>query len=155
MQNQSVKLQRYYGLRLISLIYKMLCVLTILFVMGALGYLSLAAVNSPLSDWFDFQIWLPQALGLVIGGGLTALTFYVLAQMIEVQLSINAKMNQVLSNAQDYEKNSKLLFEEMEKIRVIVQGQARVNRLQATPANQPAPSVQQTTSTATPNPKAT
>jgi hypothetical protein len=132
------------------MIYKMLCVFTILVVLGGLGYVSVAAVNSSFADLYDFQAWLPQALILVIGGGLLALTFYVLAQIIEVQLSMNAKMNNILRGFEQSENTNKQLLAEMEKIRQVVQGQARTNRLQSAPSSQSPQTVQPTTPSSAP-----
>ena len=130
---------QYYGLRLIRLIYQMLCLLTVIVALGGLGYISLHALNSPAPDRADFELWLPQALGLVIGGGLLALTFYVIAQVIEVQLSINAKMNVLLKSVdsvpaalQAQEASNQKVLAAIKGIETSVQTQARAARLQAT-----------------------
>src|SRR4051812_17435259 len=101
MKNRAVKTNQYYGLRLIKLIYKMLCLLVVITALGGLGYISLQTLNAEGSSYTRFAGWLPQALGLVIGGGLLALTFYVIAQVIEVQLSVNGKMNHILKVIQN------------------------------------------------------
>lgn len=135
-----MKTNQYYGLRLIKIIYKMLCTLVVITSLGGLGYISLQALNHPeyISPYGRFTWWLPQALGLVIGGGLLALTLYVIAQVIEVQLSVNTKLNDIIKGIDAYEKNSKQLVDEMEKIRFVVQGQVRRSRLQ-NPSTNPAP----------------
>ena len=127
---------RYYGLQLISGFYKALSVLTVLVVVGGLGYVSIEAVTSREADYGDFQWWLPRALLLVIGGGMLALLFYVISQVIDVQLSMNEKLSQIAKTLQDnpnalktYEAMGQKLSDEMEKIRVIVQTQSRMNRV--------------------------
>lgn len=77
----------YYGLRVISVIYKSLMLLTVVSALGALGYISAQAIaaTSP-GSMQRFIEWLPQALTLTIGGGLLALTLYVLAQLIDIQI---------------------------------------------------------------------
>jgi len=92
---------RYYGLQLISGFYKALSVLTVLVVVGGLGYVSIEAVTSREADYGDFQWWLPRALLLVIGGGMLALLFYVISQVIDVQLSMNEKLSQIAKTLQD------------------------------------------------------
>ncbi len=157
MKNQSIKTNQYYGLRLIKLIYKMLCLLVVITALGGLGYISLQAVNLPETTYAKFTWWLPQALGLVVGGGLLALTFYVVAQLIEVQLAVNTKLNHILKETQSipvtlqtFEVTSKKMVDEMEKMRVIIQNQARVSRLQTASVNQPS---QQTPASSTPTEK--
>lgn len=134
--NKTSKVNHYYGLRFISMLYKVLSVLTVLLVLGGLGYVSIEAMTSRESDFADFNWWLPRALLLVLGGGMSALMFYVIAQVIEVQLSMNHRLNQILRTLQDnpnalksYEAMGKKLVDEMEKIRVVVQTQARDNHL--------------------------
>lgn len=77
----------YYGLRVISVIYKSLMLLTVISTLGALGYLSAQAITATSPGSMQrFIDWLPQALTLTIGGGLLALTLYVLAQLIDIQI---------------------------------------------------------------------
>ena len=158
MKTQTVKTNQFYGLRLIKLIYKMLCILVVITCLGALGYISIQALNLPNgSAYARFTWWLPQALGLVLGGGLLALTLYVIAQVIEVQLAVNTKLNHILKETQSiphalhtFEATAKQMSDEMEKIRLIVQNQARVSRLQNAPTN---PAARESTSSVTPTQK--
>jgi hypothetical protein len=88
-----LKVKRYYGLYLISLLYKIFTILTAIFSIGGIGYITLHAVNSPLADRADFEWWLPQALGLLLGAGLLGLTFYVISQIVDVQIDNNRNMH--------------------------------------------------------------
>ncbi len=155
-QNQTIKTNQYYGLRLIKLIYKMLCLLVVITALGGLGYISLQALNMREVATTRFAWWLPQALSLVIGGGLLALTFYVIAQVIEVQLAVNTKLNHILKDVQrvpetlqTFEVTSRKMVDEMEKMRVTIQNQARLSRLQ----NSAAETSQQTTTPPVPTRK--
>jgi hypothetical protein len=95
MGSASLKVKRYYGLYLISFLYKIFTILTAIFSIGGIGYITLYAVNSPLSDRADFDWWLPQALGLVLGAGLLGLTFYVISQIVDVQIDNNRNMHAI------------------------------------------------------------
>ena len=131
-----MKMNHFYGLRLIKLIYNMLCLLVVITCLGGLGYISLQAINADGSSYSKFAAWLPQALGLIIGGGLLALTFYVIAQVIEVQLSVNAKMNHILKviedvpSVKDFEAINKKTLDELAKVQMELQTQSRLLRLQ-------------------------
>lgn len=133
---EPIKIRPYYGLRLASLIYKVLAVLTVIVVLGALGYISIAAVNSPLPDNVDFQIWAQQAPGLLIVG-LLSFTFFVLAQIIDVQMGMNEKLRQMLKQNQEIHRSveiaSKLMVTQSEHISKSLQLQARLVRLQEGP----------------------
>lgn len=134
MNNKPQKISRYYGLRVVSTIYKLLSVLTVLLVLGGIGYISVAAINSPFSDSYDLQIWVPQALGLVIGGGLLAFTFFVLAQLVDVQLSMNNKLRIMLQQNEEVIKavnaSNKLMEAQIQQMDSSLDNQARLLRLQ-------------------------
>jgi hypothetical protein len=134
MTNKPVKINRYYGLRVVSTIYKLLAVLTVLIVIGGTGYLSLAASTSPFGDAQDFYWWLPRALSLVVGGGLLAFTFFVLAQLVDIQLSMNNKMREMVNQNEQLLKavntSNKLLESQIEQMGLSLDNQARLVRLQ-------------------------
>ncbi|MBI1257605.1 MAG: hypothetical protein GC204_09055 [Chloroflexi bacterium] len=156
-----MKTNHFYGLRLIKLIYNMLCLLVVITCLGGLGFISLQALNAEGASYTRFATWLPQALGLIIGGGLLALTFYVIAQVIEVQLSVNAKMNHILKviedvpSVQDFEAINKKTLDELAKVQTELQNQSRLIRLQNSSTTQSTPQSTTTASTRTlPNTKA-
>jgi hypothetical protein len=90
-----MKPKRFYALRIISVFYKALALILVLSCIGAVGYVSVQAIQSPLSDFYDFQTWVAQTLTLVVGGGMLSLTLYVLAQLIDVQISTHERLNEI------------------------------------------------------------
>lgn len=100
-----MKPKRFYALRLVSVVYKALALILSLSCIGAVGYVSIQAIQSPLSDFYDFQTWVAQTLTLVIGGGMLSLTLFVLAQLIDVQISTHERLNE--SAEQDRRKYGK------------------------------------------------
>lgn len=134
MNNKAVKINRYYGLRVVSTVYKLLAVLTVLIIVGGTGYLALAAATSPLNDFYDFHWWLPRALSLVIGGGLLAFTFFVLAQLVDVQLSMNNKMREMLKQndeiVQAVNASNRLIESQIAQMGISLEHQSRLVRLQ-------------------------
>lgn len=111
-RGQPPKVKRYYGLHLISLIYKMLTVLTVILVLGGVGYISLFAVESRLSDWYDFNWWLPRAAALIVGGGILALTFYVLSQLVDIQIDHNRSLHEMVGLLKRQSKSLETLLAE-------------------------------------------
>jgi len=127
----------YYGLRLISAIYKALCVITVLVVLGGLGYLTVSAMTSPLGDSYDFNWWLPRAAGLVLGGGFLALTMYVITQVVDVLLSINEGVRSMargeefrLSTDKGMHASNLSVADELRQLKTTIQEQNRLQRLQ-------------------------
>lgn len=102
----SLRIDRYYGLRFVSTLYKLLAVLTVLIVLGAMGYLGAQYLGIPYSARVNFptasDFGVPM-LSILIGGGLLALTLYVLSQLIEIQLAMNNKMRQLVDHFQRQE----------------------------------------------------
>jgi predicted Co/Zn/Cd cation transporter (cation efflux family) len=153
MINPPIKVKRYYGLRVISTFYKLLAVLTIVICIGAIGYLavqffSLDPSIRPNALKYGYGEWAVQALEIAIGGGLIALTFFVLAQVLDVLVSINNNVRALahrdqIQLASDSGLNSSNLqiAHEIEELRTAIEQQSRLLRLQTsqTPAQQNPP----------------
>jgi membrane protein implicated in regulation of membrane protease activity len=88
--------QRYYGLTASSLIYKGVAVFAILFALGGVGYLTVEGLNLGEAGNLLLAWWLPRVVTLLAVCGLVALTAYVLAQLIDVQLSTNERLNKMI-----------------------------------------------------------
>lgn len=105
---QPVKLSRYYGLRIVSIICKALALIIVLAIIGGAGYMSLPVFTLPLEQGYDYQWWLRNVLILVITGGLLAFTFFVLSQIMDVQIEMNEKLrllaDHIKSSAQTEQK---------------------------------------------------
>lgn len=128
---------RYYGLRFISAIYKALCIITVLVVLGGLGYLTISAMTSPTGDAQDFNWWLPRAAALGLGGGFLALTMYVVTQVVDVLLSINDGLRNLAGNNESRLSSDKGMHasnlsvaDEVKQLKIAVQDQNRLQRLQ-------------------------
>lgn len=109
-----IKIQRYYGLQLIAAIYKILAFLTVILSIGSLGFVGIQFFNLP--DYVrmnvlkpDYQIgfFVYQMLAIIIGGGLLALTFFVIAQVIGLQLAMNDKLRLLVE--QSHESDRKVI----------------------------------------------
>lgn len=149
-QQEPVKIKHYFGLRLISLFYKLLAVLTILICIGAIGYLAVQFLSldpslRPNALQYGYGEWAIQALEIAIVGGLLALTFFVIAQVLDVLVSINNNLRalahrdqiQLASDSGLHSSNLQIAHE-IEELRTAVEQQSRLLRLQsAQPTAQP------------------
>lgn len=84
-------MRNFYGLRFMSTVYKLLSVLTALISLVAVGVLMSDAFLTTRTFQLDFAngdwTWAVQAFMALFLGGLLALTFYVLAQMIDLSVA--------------------------------------------------------------------
>jgi cell division protein FtsB len=85
---------RYYGLFISSLLLKAIIVITVLMMLGGLGYLTAEAATLAETS-FEWRWWLPRVATLVLGGGGFVFFCFILAQLIDVQLSVNERLNQL------------------------------------------------------------
>ena len=93
-ENKPVKVKRYYGLRLMSIVYKALAIVTVLIAIGAVGYISIDFFNIPYSIRANARTnglseVINLMLGIGIGGVLLAFTFFALSQVLDVLVSIS------------------------------------------------------------------
>ena len=107
-----MKKSPYYGLRVMSVVYKALAVVIALFAIGAVGYIWAEALNNSDVAANAWEIRAIMTLGI---GGLVALTCYVLSQLIDAQL-------ETLENTQEL-KETLSTFKNMEAT------QAEIHRL--------------------------
>jgi hypothetical protein len=98
-----LKIKRYYGLRLVSLIYKVLAMLASIFIVSAVAFITIEILNTPMGlRTFQRSLdWLIQFASLFIGGGLLALTFYVLAQLVDIQVEQTNHLRHIAKSLSD------------------------------------------------------
>ncbi len=89
-----VQKPRYYGLFISSMLLKAIIVITVLMLLGGLGYLTAEAATQ-LETGFDWRWWLPQVGILLLTGGGFAFFCFILSQLIDIQLSMNERLNQM------------------------------------------------------------
>lgn len=94
MSPEPIQKPRYYGLFISSLLLKAIIVITVLMLLGGLGYLTAEAATLA-ETGFDWRWWLPRVATLLIGGAGFALFCFILAQLIDIQLSMNERLNQL------------------------------------------------------------
>lgn len=85
---------KYYALQICSFLYKALAVITVLLVLGAIGTM--------LPGMTTLQALLANALPLAVGGGLLSFTFFVLAQLIDLQTTNSRSMQQMVDELQQF-----------------------------------------------------
>lgn len=89
-----VQKPRYYGLFISSLILKAIIVMTVLMMLGGLGYLAAEAANIA-ETGMNWQWLLPRAGTLLVTGGGFTFFCFILSQLIDIQLSVNERLNQL------------------------------------------------------------
>jgi hypothetical protein len=159
MNNQPVKVKRYYGLRLMSIVYKALAVMTVLAAIGAVGYISIDFFNIPYSLRANARInGLYEVINIMltigIGGGLLAFILYTLSQVLDVLVSMGDNLRAMarkdelqLSSDTGLQSSNLQIAHELEQLKNAVEQQNRLLRLQvASQPGQPVPptSTQQT-----------
>lgn len=97
--SRSIKVKHYYGLRLIIVIYRVLTMLTSIVVVASAAYIVVDILNTPMgARTLQMGIsWAAQLAGLFIAGGLLALTFYVLAQLVESQMDQTRSLRELVT----------------------------------------------------------
>jgi len=104
-------MRTFLGLRFMSTVYKLLSVLTALLSLVSVGVLMSDAFLTTRTFQLDFAngdwTWALQAFMALFLGGLLALTFYVLAQMIDLSVASYQALQQTQVQI---EKNNELAF---------------------------------------------
>lgn len=103
MSKQPVKIKRYYILRGVGYLYKVLAVLSVLIALGGIGFLFINFVGLPNEERLApgrYSILWQQIIGSLLAGFLFCLLFGTLGQMIDVLLSTNEYMRQVVELTQ-------------------------------------------------------
>lgn len=147
---EPVKIKRYYGLRIISLFYKMLAILTVLVIVGAIGFIGVQFFSFP--DYIRVNsmtnglgVMIGQMLGILMGGGLLALTFFVLAQSLDVLVSINNNLRNLahrdeiqLASDSGLHASNLQIAHDLQELKTAIEQQGRLIRLQSSqlPAQQ-------------------
>lgn len=92
-----MKNDKYYGLRFISLVCKAITTLIALIGIGMLGAHTITILTiSPRPDTLDlFQLWTNDAFLILLVSGFFAFIFFIISQIIDVQMSINMKLNNI------------------------------------------------------------
>ncbi len=116
-ENASVELKRYYILHLISMVYKMLAILAVIFaIVSAINdFQTFAAIpyeEKPQPAYLHLAAWL--ASDLIIGG-IVALSFYVLARLIDVQLAMSGQLRQLVNHMKDLKATNQQILDELRK----------------------------------------
>lgn len=92
MNNQPIKVKRYYILRGVGYLYKVFAVLSVLIALGGIGFILIHFVGLPDSERLrpgSWNILWQQIIGSLVVGFLFALLFGTLGQLIDVMLSTN------------------------------------------------------------------
>jgi hypothetical protein len=85
---------KYYALQVCSFLYKALSVITVILVLGAIGTMLPGMTTLP--------ALLASALPLAVGGGLLAFTFFVLAQLIDLQTTNTRSIQKMVDELQQF-----------------------------------------------------
>jgi hypothetical protein len=114
------KIKRYYVLRLIGVVYKLFSILTVIasIVVTIWAGMDIAYGNHPDKYQYPFTfVALALVCGLIIGGGLLALTFAVFGQLIDLLIEMNENMRIVAARQ---EKSTRSLNPPRESVNVPV-----------------------------------
>lgn len=101
-----VRTDKYYGLRLISFICKTITVLSILLGIGIIGANIISLLNQePRPNNVDlFQIWASESIGILLVIGTLGFIFFIISQIIDVQMAINGKLHAIADVVQSVDK---------------------------------------------------
>lgn len=139
---QPLKIKRYYGLRLMSVIYKALAVMTVLAAIGAVGYISIDFFNIPYALRANVRtnglyevINIMLAIG--VGSGLLAFILYTLSQVLDVLVSMGDNLRAMarkdelqLSSDTGLQSSNLQIAHELEQLKNAIEQQNRLLRLQ-------------------------
>lgn len=92
MNTQQIKVRRYYILRGVGYLYKVLALLSVLVALGGIGFLFVNFVGLPDVERLHpgrYNILWQQIIGSLVVGFMFALLFGTLGQLIDVMLSTN------------------------------------------------------------------
>ncbi len=93
-EKDPVKLNRYYVLRLLSVVYKILAILVVVFAVVAAAYVWADYLSTDIRSRPAVSQPAGQMVADLLVGGIVALSFYVLARIIDVQLyQLSIKMS--------------------------------------------------------------
>jgi|GEM_PF-4225547 len=92
-----IKSEKYYGLRLISVFCKALTIILVLVSIGIIGANIINLLNQqPRPATLDLlQIWASESIGILLFIGGIGFVFFVISQIIDVQMAINTKLNTI------------------------------------------------------------
>lgn len=92
-----VRTDKYYGLHLISFVCKAITVISILVGIGIIGANIISVLNQqPRPNNIDLlQIWASESVGILLAIGGLGFIFFIISQIIDVQMAINNKLNTV------------------------------------------------------------
>ena len=108
--NDSVRIRKYYGLRISAGVLKMMALIAVFFVLGGFGWLTVEALSMGGASQGAFQYWwLPRVLSLVLLGFLFGLFCLALAQLIDAQVEQAENMRQMSENMTKITEQLKLL----------------------------------------------
>jgi len=143
-EKQPVKVGRFYGVRLLSLVLKVLTIITVLVTVGALGYAAIEYAGLPVqirtANYRQTGLWqlYNYMIGLVVTGGLTSLVLYGVSQILDVLLSISDSIRALargdelqLSSDKGLHSSNLKLAHELEELKTIIGQQNRLLRLQS------------------------
>jgi galactitol-specific phosphotransferase system IIC component len=101
-----VRTDKYYGLRLTSFICKSITVVSILLGIGIIGanIISLLNQESRPNNIDLFQIWASESIGILLVIGTLGFIFFIISQIIDVQMAINGKLHTSVDVVQSVDK---------------------------------------------------
>lgn len=118
--------KHYYGLRIMSGFYRSLAVIIVIISIAGMGFLAADAflttrtVDSVTGSTLD---WTVQALMILLVGGLSALTCYVLGQLIDAQIATHDNTLDILDRLNEIDlrdtKTDQLLQKQIRMIRAV------------------------------------
>lgn len=92
-----IKSEKYYGLKLISIFCKALTIILVLLGIGIIGANIINLLNQqPRPQGIDLlQVWVSESFTILIFIGGIGFTFFVISQIIDVQMAIHTKLNTI------------------------------------------------------------
>lgn len=111
-------MRKYYGLRMMSVFYKALAMVIAIASIASIGFMAADAylVNETIDIVPPDTIsWTVQALGVLIIGGLSSLTCYVLGQLIDAQIETYKNTAEILQQIHRIERDDKALAQLLDK----------------------------------------
>lgn len=107
-----VKVKHYYVLRVVSVVYKLLAILTVIITTSAVAWVMIDISYGNHPDRYSPPIaamWILQVSGMIVGGGLLALTFAVIGQLIDLLITMNDNMRVISQNDEEVAQNIKAI----------------------------------------------
>lgn len=137
-----VKVKRFFGVRMLSLVFKVSAFAALLLTVGALGYALVEFIGLPLhmktGNPRETGVWalFNYMVGIIAVGGISALFFYTIALVLEMLLSLNESLHALarrdtaqLASDKGLHSSNLELAHRIEKLTEAVGRQERLTRL--------------------------